>query len=256
MLWKSWWQVSLAKRNEFLAKAESYLGYSTVRPFESIFGERLGFQGMPWDGAFVDVCLFECGMESTSFFSTSVALADYLKRGRFHVRPKRGDIVYLETSTSGDFHQPHIGIVVATDKWDKDGIVETIEGMVSSGLVRKGDSNDGVYRRTRSRYEILGFVRLDFNNVKKAASVSIPVINAGQLRLPTPHPSVELVQQALDKMVGLRRVKRGIFDGKTRTAYAQWQRQAGLPASLCDGNPEQRGLIKLGQATGLFRLDG
>jgi hypothetical protein len=248
--------MSLAKRDEFIAKAESYLGYSTVRPFESVFGERLGFQGMPWDGAFIDVCLFECGLESTSFFSTTVALADYIKRGRFHVRPRKGDIVYFETSNSGDFHQPHIGIVTATNKWDKDGLVETVEGMVSSGLARKGDGNDGVYRRTRSRYEILGFVRLDFDNLKKGVDSSIPVINVGQLRMPTPHPSVGLVQQALDKTVGLRRVKTGIFDGKTRTAYAQFQRQVGLPQSLCDGIPENRSLLRLGQVTGLFRLDG
>jgi len=247
--------MSLAKRDEFLAKAESYLGYSTVRPYESVFGERLGFQGMPWDGAFVDVCLFECGLESTSFFSTTVALADYIRRGRFHVRPKRGDIVYFETANSGDFHQPHIGIVTATDKWDKDGLIETIEGMASSGLARKGDGNDGVYRRSRSRYEILGFVRLDFDSLKKGVDSSIPVINTGQLRMPTFHPSVELVQRALDMTVGLRRVKRGIFDGKTRTAYAQFQRKVGLPQSLCDGNPEPKSLSRLGNITGLFRVE-
>lgn len=247
--------MSKAKREEFISRAESYLGYSTVRPFESVFGERLGFQGMPWDGAFVDVCLFESGVQSVSFFSSSVALADYMRRGRLYFRPKRGDVVYLEFSTAGDFHQPHIGIVTDVSRWDRDGLVETVEGMVSSGLARKGDGNDGVYKRTRSKYEVLGFVRLDFNNVKKGVDFSIPVINASQLRLPTPHPSVGLVQQALDKTVGLRRVKRGIFDGKTRTAYAKFQRQVGLPLSQCDGNPEPRSLARLGNITGLFRTD-
>jgi hypothetical protein len=240
--------------NALIERAESYLGYSTPRPFESIFGERLGFQGMAWDGAFIDILLYECGVEAVSFFSTSVALADSIKRGRLHVRPKRGDIVFLETSTVGDFHQPHVGVVTNTDKWDRDGLIETIEGMVSTGLARKGDGNDGVYRRSRNQYEVLGFVRLDLKRKKRVPDSSIPTINLGQLRLPTPHPSVELVQRALDQTVGLRRVRRGVYDAKTRIAYAQFQRQVGLPQSIATGEPEEKGLMRLGQITGLFRL--
>jgi len=66
------------------------------------------------------------------------------------------------------------------------------------------------------------------------------------------HPSVELVQLALSVVTDVRRLPRGHFDGKTRSAYSKFQRSIGyVPA---DGVPETNSLQRLAKETGLFRV--
>jgi len=247
-----------SKQAKFLEVARSYLGYTTSVPFNSVFGERLGIQGTPWDGVFIDFCAREASVEIPSTLSTSVALSHYTKHGRLHVRPKVGDIVFLEVSTVTDFGQPHVGIVVDTSKWLAHGIIETIEGMVSSGSFHKQDGNDGVYQRVRNQYEVIAFGRPDFKKGSQFSMLednpALPAINYGHVRPNISHPYVEVVQHALSQTVGLRKVKRGTFDAKTKASFAKFQRNIGYPASRATGHPDTNSLKALANKTGLFSV--
>ena len=250
--------MTLNKKAKFLEVANSYVGYTTSVPFNNVFGERLGINGTPWDGVFIDFCAKESGVEIPSTLSTSVALSHYIKHGRLHVRPKVGDIVFLEVSTVTDFGQPHVGIVTDTTMWFVHGMFDTIEGMVSSGSFHKQDGNDGVYRRTRNQYEVVAFARPNFkkgNDFSTLEQSQLPAVNFAQVRPTIQHPSVEIVQHALSLTVGLRKVKRGTFDGKTKAAYAKFQREIGYPASRATGHPDTNSLKALANKTGLFRVD-
>ena len=249
------------KADVFITQAESYLGYTTLRTSDSIFGERLNVNNLPWSGTFLDCVAREVDLELVSHITTSVALSYYINSGRFHVRPKRGDIVFLEVSTIGDYHQPQVGIVTDVSRWNSDGIIQTIEGQVSSGMPKKTDAQDGVYQRTRNQYDIIGFGRPNFSR-KRGARFSIPTETASALpqvatahcRTNSTHPSVELVQRALSQTVGLTKSKRGTFDGKTKVAYAKFQRQQGYPPSRATGEPDYYTLKALAELTGSFQV--
>jgi peptidoglycan hydrolase-like protein with peptidoglycan-binding domain len=245
-------------KNRFLASAENYLGYTARADGTNIFGETVGYngKGLPWDGAFIDVCAREVGLPLTSFVYTPQALSNYLSDGRFFQTPKTGDIAFFETSTVTDFGPPHVGIVTDVSSYLTDGVFSTIEAQVSHGLPRGIVLNDGVYKRVRSSLETIGFARLNFNltarHSEEQITSTVPEIVPAQVKPNMKHPSVQLVQLALSVVTGVRRLPRGYFDGKTRSAYAKFQRSIGyVPA---DGVPEFNSLQRLAKETGLFRV--
>ena len=78
----------------FVAQALSYNGYTASANRINVFGERLGMNGLPWDGIFIDVVAREVGVSLPSHIYPPVALADLftdvrgLPRGHFDTRTR------------------------------------------------------------------------------------------------------------------------------------------------------------------------
>jgi hypothetical protein len=243
-----------ASVEQFVTQAQSYNGYVARENRDNIFGERLGTNGLPWDGMFIDVVAREVGMRLPTMSQTPVALSQFIRNGRLYQRPRRGDIVFFETSTVSDYGVPHVGIVVDGSRWDSDGLVETIEGMTASPIQRQANGNNGVYQRMRFRYEVLGFGRPfdPTGRVIRNSESTVPDISMGQLRTGIKHKSVALVQLALGMVVDARHLPQGHYDPKTKYAYARFQRTLGYPQSRATGDVDVESLRILGEMTNLF----
>jgi hypothetical protein len=238
----------------FISKAESYVGYTASADRNNVFGERLGNNGTPWDGAFLDVVAFECGLSLPAHTYPTVALAEYIGSGFFHVRPRRGDIVFFVTSTVMDFGSPHIGIVTDTSRHAIDGTFETVEGMTNSGLPKGIQNANGVYKRVRHQTEVIGYGRPRFLTVPvKEIKEEATVVVSAQVKPGIKHKNVEVVQLALNVTTGVRGLPRGHLDKRTQLAFAKFQRLIGYPPSLATGAPDFKSLNALAEKTGLFR---
>lgn len=245
--------------DDVISAAESHLGYTARANRVNAFGERVGLDGQPWDGIFVDHVLRQVGLPIvTSHMYPPVALAHYISTGAFYVRPKRGDIVFFQTSTVADFGSPHIGFVTDVARWDVDGTFSTVEGMTDNGLPKGDGSPNGVYRRVRHRLETVGFGRLKLTARHREPHVltdSLPRVSVGQVRVGMKHPSVTVVQLALAKVTGVRGLPQGHFDGRTRVAFASFQRSMGWILSKASGVPDVESLRALALISGMFTVD-
>ena len=115
-----------------LESAQAWLGYTQQSGGKSVFGERTGHDGRPWNGSFIDVVFFDAGLEIPSCVQTGQGLAEFIRDGRVVNKPQPGDIVFFATGTDGLFDMPHVGLVADTSRFDGSGLVGTIEGGVSS----------------------------------------------------------------------------------------------------------------------------
>jgi hypothetical protein len=245
-------------RERFLETAASHLGYHGRPGNVSTFGGLVGYQGLPWDGSFIDVVARDAEVSLPACVYTPSGLAEFIFNRRWHAKPQPGDIVFFTWSTGDDFGMPHVGIVTDTSDWNRLGCFRSIEACVNSGLPKGGVVNDGVYLRLRWKFEVLGFGRPDFKlrpakEIKKAdGQVSIRLEN---IRPGKRHKDVERVQLALASITGLRNAKAGSFDGQTQAAYSRWQRSIGLVGKNTTGLPDFDSLSRLGRETGYFRID-
>jgi hypothetical protein len=184
-------------------------------------------------------------------------MAEFVKQGRFNQRPRPGDIAFFVFPTGETFGSSHVGLVADTSRWNSDGLVGTIEGNINSGLAKADVHVMGVYRRVRSRHEIIGFG----NPRHRPGSKKSPTGQRAGLQLSSIRPgrrnkSIGLVQLALSKVNGgLGRFTTDLYDGSTQQAYARWQRQVGYANDRATGIPDERSLRLLGETTGVFKLD-
>lgn len=242
-----------ASRENFVLTAQSHLGYTASADGTNYFGERVGYngKGLPWDGAFIDVCARDSGLRLTACVYTPVALSRFLRSNRIYSRPQRGDIVFFETSTAArEFGPPHVGIVTDASRFSTDGIFTTIEAQVSSGLPRGSNLQDGVYQRMRNSTEVLAFARPNFalsTSGSTPPTSTVDLINPAQVRPTLRHKSVILLQDALTDATGISGFNRGTMCAKTKAAYAFFQRGIGfVPAN---GVPEIYSLQRLASET-------
>jgi hypothetical protein len=241
-------------RERFVSTAESYVGYTASADRTNVFGERLGMNGVPWDGAFIDVVARETGLSLPAHIIPTVALAEYIGSGFFHVRPRRGDVVFLITSNVMDFGSPHVAIVTDASRHAIDGTFETVEGMTASGLPRGAQNADGVYKRVRHQSEVIGYGRPRFVTVSpKEIPSTVPEVVPAQVKPGIKHKNVEVVQLALNLTTGVRGLPRGHFDKRTQLAFAKFQRLIGYAPSFATGVPDFKSLNALAEKTGLFR---
>lgn len=246
------------RRDEFLRLARSHLGYQCRPGNNSTFGGLTGYQGLPWDGSFVDVVAREASLRLPACVYSTSGLAEFIKLRRWRAKPQPGDIAFFTFSTGDDFGSPHVGIVSDVTDWQRLGRVRVIEGNVNSGLPKGSPVNDGVFERTRYSFEILGFGRPDFSGQpaidKDKSTDGQPLIRLSNLQPGKRHKDVERVQLALAKTCSLRNAKQGALDGQTMAAYARWQRSIGLVGSKANGIPDIDSLTRLGRETGYFRV--
>lgn len=241
-------------RERFISKALEYVGYEAPLGMENAFGQRAGLNGKPWNGLFIDVVAAEAGVRLPVAHTVStVALAHYLGRGFFHVRPRRGDIVFLQTSTASEFGTPHIGIVLDTKRHAIDGIIQTVEAMTASGLPKQVQVPNGVYVRSRHQTEVIGYARPKYKTASQLTpNENAPEVTPAQVRAGIKHKSVVLVQMALSKVTGITGLPKGHFETKTKLAYAKFQRDIGYVGISASGNADYNSLKLLGELTGLF----
>jgi hypothetical protein len=249
-------QKATELKEAFIEKALSYVGYQATGNRENLFGKRLNMNGLPWDGMFIEVTARDVGISREALpvmTYTPVALSQFLSRERVYKKPQRGDIMFFETSTDGDFGQPHVGIITNVSG----NQIRTVEGMVSSGQPRRMDVNDGVHERTRHLSDALAFCRPAFSRSASVGgndiSSTVP-LSLAQVRNGSRSRHVETLQLALRVATDVDGFVRGKFDDRTRLAYAKFQRQIGYPQSSATGVVDQTSLRILGEMTGVFKI--
>jgi hypothetical protein len=166
--------------------------------------------------------------------------------------------VFFTFPTGEIFGTPHVGLVADTSRFKTDGLVGTIEANVNSGLPKSDTAVRGVFRRVRSRHEIIGFGRPTYRPVvKKASTGQRATIPFEHIRPGRRNISVGLVQLALNKVTGsLGKITPDLFDGSTQHAYARWQRIIGYVGERANGVPDEASLRLLGDLTGVYQLQG
>lgn len=253
------------KRNElrekFVLRALDETGYTARANGTSVYGDRVGYSGngLPWDGAFIDVIARECGLGLVSHVYTASALAEYVRTARLYRKPQRGDIVFFAFSADPTeaFNGPHVGIVVDTAAWDSRGLIQTVEAQTNSGLPKGLQANDGVYKRVRHSTDVLGFGRPELKQLTDAATFNgdVPVVSAARARSGKPNRDVVNIQLALSKLTGAQDMQRGIWCSATKAAFARYQRNIGFMGPNANGIPEDAVLDRLGKESKLFQVN-
>jgi hypothetical protein len=258
------------KAHPLVETASTYVGF-TARNGLTPFGSATGYNGSQfnWDGSFIDTVLHETDYNGISHAHTVTALAEYIQSNRIFRVPKPGDIVFFNFTTGDNMSAPHVGIVTDVSSWRKHRMFRSVEAQVSTGLPQGGTANDGIYERQRHEYDVLGFARPK----KKPASANgyteksnlITVLPAHLNRCTTAQATasakpdirraVEAVQYALSAEVGLRNADRAIFNAKTKSALAKFQRSIGLINAT--GEPDEHTLTELAKRQPhFFRVNG
>lgn len=243
----------------FLSTALGEVGYTARLNRENVYGERLGINGQPWDGIFIDWVARTIGLPLVPHMHPTVALADFISNGRLYGKPKRGDIVFFQNSTVSDFGSPHVGIVTDVSRYATEGVFETVEAMTDSGQPKGGIDVNGVFKRVRHKLDVIGFGRPNFaspvarlRDVPNNATDSLPRISLAQVKPGTKHKNVATLQIALGFVTGVSGLPRAHFDMKTRSAYASFQRKQGYPFSRATGYPDSRSMRALAEQTRMF----
>jgi hypothetical protein len=245
--------------DRFLELAKSYLGYRASPGGRNDFAARTGYTstGAPWSGSFIDCVAYDASVKIPACVYSPNGLAEFIYQRRWRERPQPGDIVFYSFSLDGAFGMPHVGIVTNIDGWKISETFTAIEANISSGLPKAPDVNDGIFERTRWKYEVLGFCRPDFKQ-RPAKDSNIltgkPELLTSQLLPGKRHASVEILQRALVVAVGLKDYERGKFDAKTQRAYARFQRLIGIAGSDANGVPTQSTLTRLALETQMFKI--
>ena len=251
-------------REKFINRALQETGYTSRANGTSFYGERVGYtgNGLPWDGAFIDVVARECGLGLHSHVYTASALAEYVRTARLYRKPQLGDVVFFNFAAdpSAAFNGPHVGIVIDTSAWDKSGKLLTVEAQVASGLPKGAQLNDGVYKRMRYSTDVLGFGRPDFNRElhQEAAAATtfneLPTVSAARALSGKPNKDVANIQLALAALTDARDMNRGTWCPSTKAAFSRYQRMVGYVGTDVDGIPTDELLARLGRETKLFSV--
>lgn len=271
--------IKRKRANPIAEAARSYEGFTARGNNSNSFAIEAGLTGnyFQWDGAFVDRVLATAGITGGTVpvhSNTAAALSFYLANGRVRTNPQAGDIVFYSFQTASgtaSFDAPHVGIVTDVSRWKKETSFRAIEAQVNSGQPKAPSEENGVYERTRYATDVLAFVRVGYTRFNKQRPVSekelVTVKPAYITRCTTSQQAasarpeirraVEAVQIALaaHPAVRLRDANRGVFDNKTRSAYAAFERFIGMRPEDCKGTPTVESLEALSEKSTFFRAE-
>lgn len=253
-----------AKVHPLVEAASEYIGYTCKPGDQSTFGAQTNTNGLSWDGAFVDVVSRDAGLLLPACVYTPAALAAYTRANKtFHV-PKPGDIVFFAfpAGTASELDAPHVGIVTDTTAWKKYRAFKTVEAQVNTGVPRGSQEHNGVYERVRYETDIICFARPALRRRGTTASLEgLPTVLPAHLTTCATaaksasatdviRNGVVLVQTALAAEVGLQEAERAVFNAKTQSALAAFQRNIGYVNPL--GVPDNHTLAELARRQPLF----
>ncbi len=133
--------------------ASAYVGYVEKPVNLTKFGAALGAQGEPWCASFVSIVLEQTGFGHEFWSASAQQLHDQFAAKRLAgTRPRPWSIVgYHFSGEHAGIN--HTGIVTAVYAWG----IKTIEGNTSSGVAGSQVNGGGVYRRTRSYLNVVGY---------------------------------------------------------------------------------------------------
>lgn len=253
----------------FTATAEEHVGYRHIvgpNPFR----DRVGYNAHdhPWDGAFLDCVQRDAGLAGLpALVSTTAGLGELLACRRAVVEPARGDIVFFSFPVTGHFAGPHVGVVADGSQFRTKGTFTAIEAQVASGLPKAPKDADGIFLRRRDVHDVLVFCR----PALKLSRLGEPSVQTGRqitlVKLSQRRRSsdTQLVQQALNAVLmtpGSGKKFRadghvaipitGLWDDRTRAAFARFQRAIGFAGPDASGDPEPNALARLGRDSGTF----
>ena len=227
---------------------------SNKQPFAKLAGHS---NGQAWCATFLVATWKVGGIDLIPDTNTAYtpSMHDAFKNaGRLRKHPRPGDVGFLFVEDVN-----RIGHAFFVNRVDGD-YVKTIEGNSN----RTGSAQGQVVCRNRRKWRgnelFQGFGRQFYTPVAelpvvnfedaKAARVQGVMSDAGS----TVHPKqVRIVEAALlaEGLLSLQYAKDGSFTRRTKIAYAQWQRRAGLlPPHECTGDLDESSLKKLGRRHG------
>jgi hypothetical protein len=273
----------------FIKSAQRYLGYSPDLGGRNIFGQKVGYDSVPWSGAFIDVIAREAGLTLPSFTYTPAALADFVRSGNFSRDPRPGSIaIYNFSSNTGhaadQFSMPHCGIVIDVREFSETGKYVTVEGNTTGAS--KFQTKDGVHQKIRTINETVLFchpvfetgerrsqtfnerlIKLldrgrttfngeDIKEIEAARVQPVKLLMNGEVKHGDRNKRVEVIQLALATVTDLRGAEPGKWDQVTAAACARYQRNIGRVGPDATGLPDMTTLQRLSKDTGLFTLEG
>lgn len=117
------------------------------------YGKFTKADGLPWCGSFCNWVLAQAGVKVHSIVSTAIGAHKFKEISRWHEKPERGDLAFMDFPHDGVDRISHVGIVVGFDGSN----ILTIEGNTSRG----GDQRNGgmVLLKVRTNKEIVGYGR-------------------------------------------------------------------------------------------------
>jgi hypothetical protein len=269
----------------FIKTAQRYLGYSPEMLGRNMFGNKVGYDSVPWAGAFIDVCAREAGLKIPAFTYTPAALAEFIRQGNFSRVPRPGSVAIFNFSSNvghaaSAFSMPHCGIVVDVREFAETGKYVTVEGNATGQSPQQ--NKDGVHQRIRTINEALVFChpvwngpgrtfnerlislldrgRTAFNGedvktIEEAAREPEILKLNGEVRYGDRNKKIEVIQLALATVTDLRGAQPGKWDQVTAAACSRYQRNVGYVGKDVTGQPDRSTLVRLSKDTGLFRLD-
>lgn len=247
-------------RDAFINRALEETGYTARPNGTNAYSDRVGYSGngLPWDGAFIDVIARDVGLPLTAHVYTASALSEFVRNRRLYTKPQRGDIVFFSfpAEPTEAFNGPHVGIVLDVDHWDSKGLIQTVEANAASGLPKGNQATDGVYKRVRHSTEVLGFGRPKFKAARHRDVEGLTAVIPARLRSGKPNRDIEIVQLALSTVTAARDMQRGHWCPRTKAAYANFQRTVGYVGTDVTGLPDVPSLQRLGTETASFKVDG
>jgi hypothetical protein len=128
------------------------------------FGRHFGNDGAPWCGYFVDRVMQFSGMTAPRMFDVVGGAQTAQNTGHWKGKgytPGEGDIVVIDFDKTGTIDgADHVGIVtgLVRNAAGKITHVKTIEGNTSAGNQGSQDNGDGIFYRTRSIDQVVGYV--------------------------------------------------------------------------------------------------
>ena len=282
-------QEESAAREYFLQTVQSHLGYQAELLGRNKFGQKIGYDSVPWSGAFVDVCARDAALPNfPSFVNTAAGLAEAIRRGQYFRTPRPGDIaIFNFSSTSGhaagSFNMPHCGVVTDTREFDETGRFVTIEGNTQGDTA--STKNDGVHQKLRHLTDVILFYRPEFvkrrsrgktfyqilieifdgartrftkdetDAIEEAARTPLLLKINGEIKHGTRNRRVEIIQLALATVTDLKGATPGKWDSMTAAACARFQRNIGRAGPDVTGLPDINTLRRLSKETGIFLLE-
>ena len=267
----------------FIKSAQRYLGYSSELLGRTMFGQKVGYDSVPWSGAFIDVVAREAEVRLPSFTYSAAGLAESVRSGNFSRTPRPGDIAIFNFSSAtgnaaSSFSMPHCGIVTDAREFDGTGRFITIEGN-TTGTGQQ--TKDGVHQKIRHVTEVVlfcrpvwgprktfyerltekidaartRFSREEAAEIQEVASAPKILKLNGEVRYGDRNKKIEIIQLALATVTDLRGAEPGKWDAATAAACSRFQRNVGRVGSDVTGLPDMSTLQRLSKVTGLFKLE-
>jgi hypothetical protein len=184
---------------------------------------------------------------------TPSGLAEFTKCRRVFDFPEVGDVVFFHFSTkiADPFSMPHAGVVTSVDGWKKSRTFVTVEGGVENSVQQLTRFEDDVI--TFGRPLVKGRPAIG----KSSVQTGDVFVNVDKVRPGRQNADVLNCQIALNKVLeGCSLTQNGVFDEKTRRAFARWQRLTGYVSGEATGHPSPTSVRLLGQVSGVFLVGG